>query len=117
MQIASRQIAMPTYRSSTVFLAHTYGRDFACRTESRVCALLLPHRHAVMCARTMLTRGYVKPACSWVVPVQNLLRIRCSIPESCISKREFVGRCEHVARRVKLREAELFCLLEIRILQ
>lgn len=61
MQIASRQIAMPTYRSSTVPLAHTYlARDFACLC---VRALLFSHRHAV-CLRA---DSCVKTAHSWVV--------------------------------------------------
>lgn len=66
MQIASRQIAMPTYRSFSS-RALTVGISHAC-AESRVRALPLPHRRAVMCVRATITHDYVKPAGGWVVP-------------------------------------------------
>jgi len=75
-------------RTLTVGISHTYA-------ESCVRALLLSHRHAVM-----ITRGYVKPARGWVVPVcvQNLLRICCGIPERRIPERKFVASdTSHVA--------------------
>lgn len=52
MQIASRQIAMPTYRSSIVFLAYTYGRDFTCLCGvTRPCVTPLASTRGDVCTR------------------------------------------------------------------
>lgn len=86
---------MPTYRSSTVLLAHTYGRIFACCAESRVRALLLRHRHAVMCARA--DRARLRKACAcvsgWSLFIRNLLQIRYSESHSRERERERESWC------------------------
>lgn len=65
MQIASRQIAMPTYRSSTVFLAYIYGRDFACLCEvTRLCVTPPASTRGDVCTRD--DHAWLRKACAWL---------------------------------------------------
>lgn len=80
------------YRSSTVPLARTRGKDFArmCTSHASMRVLTsLASTRGDVCTRARIARAhnYVKPApvAGWSMFIRNLLRIRCS--ERCIPAR------------------------------